>query len=143
MSPPGRPGQRPGPRSGQTKLARVRVTNPWMGTAARPPARSPTSEIDEQTGLGEVYMRSLIRAQLRLAITLIAVIALTLGTLPLVFLWQPQLSATRVLGLPLAWLVIGGLLYPALLAGGWWLERAANRTERDFAEIVTRSRTTR
>lgn len=140
MSPSGRPGPRPGQRPGRAGPPnRVRVTSPRMGTASPPPARSPASEIDEQTGLGEVYMRSLLRTQLRLAVTLILVMVLTLGTLPLVFASQPQLSATRVLGLPLTWLVIGVLLYPMLLLGGVWLERAANRTERDFADIVTRT----
>jgi uncharacterized BrkB/YihY/UPF0761 family membrane protein len=110
-----------------------------MGTATRPPDRSPTSEIHEQTQVGEVYMRSLLRSQLRQAITVVALMVLILATLPLVFAWQPQLSATRVLGLPLAWLVIGGLLYPLMMIGAWWLERAADRTERDFAEILTRS----
>lgn len=110
-----------------------------MGSAARPAPRSPASEIDEQTGLGEIYMRSLLRAQLRQAATVIGVMLLTLGTLPLVFAERPELSAVRVLGLPLVWIVVGVLLYPLLILGGWWMERAARRAERDFAEIVSRS----
>ncbi len=110
-----------------------------MGSAARPVPRSPASEIDEQTGLGEVYMRSLLRAQLRLAITVILVMLLTLATLPLLFAERGDLTDIRVFGLPLTWLVIGVLPYPALVAAGWWLDRAAGRAERDFAEIVSRS----
>lgn len=111
-----------------------------MGTAARPPARSPAREIDEQTGLGEVYMRSLLRAQLRQAITVIAVMTMVLGALPLLFAGQPGLTALRVpvLSVPLPWLLIGVAPYPALVIGAAWLVRAAERAERDFTEIVSR-----
>ncbi len=109
-----------------------------MGTAARPPARSPAREIDEQTGLGEVYMRSLLRAQLRQAITVIAVLAMVLGALPLLFAAQPGLTAVQVAGIPLPWLLIGVALYPAMAIGAAWLVHAADQAERDFAEIVSR-----
>lgn len=108
-----------------------------MGTAARPPARPPSLEIAEQTNLGEVYMRSLVRAQLRLAGTAIAVMVLVLAALPMLFVWQPALSTIRF-GLPLPWLVIGVLTYPALTLGAIWLARAADRAERDFGDIVER-----
>ncbi len=118
---------------------RVRITSPRMGTVARPDRSSPTREIDEQTGLGEVYMRSLLRTQLRLGLTAVGVLALILGTLPLLFAEQPQLADVRLLGLPLTWVVVAAGLYPVIIATAWWLDRAANRVERDFAEIVTRS----
>ena len=86
---------------------RVRVTSPRMGATARPARRSGTREIDEQTDVGEVYMRSLLRAQLRLGISLLALVALVLGTLPLVFAWQPKLAAVRIFSVPLPWLLIG------------------------------------
>jgi len=138
---------RPVPRSGARGIPRsaprnapqrVRVTSPRMGATRRPPSRPATREIDEQTGLGEVYMRSLLRAQLRPGITVIAVLVLVLGTLPAVFAVEPQLAAVRVLSVPLPWLLIGVGVYPALVAAAWWTVRAAERAERDFAEIVGR-----
>jgi hypothetical protein len=44
-----------------------------------------------------------------------------------------------VLGLPLPWLVLGVLAYPALVAGGAMHLRLAERHERDFVELVERS----
>jgi len=43
-----------------------------------------------------------------------------------------------VLGVPLPWLVLGLLIYPALIALGWYAVRSAERTERDFLELVRR-----
>lgn len=126
----------PARRSGPARPQRVRVTSPRMGTTTRPPARSGANEIDEQTYLGEVYMRSLLRSQLRLAFTVIAVMLLVLIALPLLFAWQPGLSDIRVVGFPLPWLLIGVVAYPALTLGAVWLARAADRAERDFGEIV-------
>ena len=45
----------------------------------------------------------------------------------------------QVLGLPLPWLVLGVLVYPALLLGGGVYLRLAERHERDFTELVERS----
>ena len=61
---------------------RVRVTSPRMGAARRAASRPAVDEIDAQTGLGEVYMRSLLRSQLRLALSVLAATAVLLGGLP-------------------------------------------------------------
>ena len=61
---------------------RVRVTGP---ARVAPRARSVASEIDAQTELGEVYIRSLVRSQLRLALGVTAVLAVTVGGLPVLF----------------------------------------------------------
>jgi len=117
---------------------RVRVTSPRLASAARPANRPGVREIDEQTDLGELYMRSLLRTQLRLAVTALTVLALTVGTLPLVFAVQPRLATIRVVTVPLPWLLIGVGVYPVLVAVAWWLVRSAERAERDFGEIVGR-----
>jgi hypothetical protein len=98
-----------------------------------------TRDIDEQTQLGEVYVASLVRAQLRLALTVCSVFGCLLGGLPLLFALQPAFRDLRMLGAPLAWLVLGVVVYPALLAGGWFYVRQAERNERDFADLVERS----
>jgi hypothetical protein len=118
---------------------RVRIVAPRR-TATRMPARHAISrDIDEQTHVGEVYMRALVRVQLRLALGVITVFLLILGGLPLLFVLDHDLSDTDVLGVPLPWLVLGLLVYPALIGGGWVYVRLAERNERDFAEFVERS----
>lgn len=114
------------------------VTSPRR-SARRIRARSVAHDIDEQTDVGEVYLRSLVRAQLRLALAICAVLGILLGGLPLIFAVAPQLRSVRLLGVPLPWLVLGVLVYPVLVVCAWFYVRAAERSERDFAELVERS----
>ncbi len=112
---------------------RVRVTGPPQRSGTRRPR---TREIDDQTLLGSVLMGSLLRSQLRLAIlTLLPVLAFAAGV-PLAFHLAPDLADVRLLGVPLAWLVLGGLVYPFLVLLGRAYVRRAERNERDFAELV-------
>lgn len=108
--------------------------------AARPitGSLSARQEIDEQTGVGEVYMRSLMRAQLRLGLSVLAVVTITLGSLPILFTIEPRLGSLRLLTVPLPWLIVGASIYPLLVLAAWWHVRAAEKAERDFAEIVER-----
>ncbi len=112
---------------------RVRVTSP---KAAQRRRTSVASEIDAQTELGEVYMRSLMRSQLRLAVGVLALLALTLGLLPLLFATVPWLQGARVLGVPLAWLALGLGAYPLLLGLAVFYVRRAERNERAFHDLV-------
>jgi hypothetical protein len=112
---------------------RVRVTGP---PRRRTPAAR-TTDIDAETRLGDMYMGSLLREQLRLALGVLAVLALTVGVLPLLFHLVPRLSGVGVLGLPLGWLLLGVAVYPWLLALGWAYVRRAERNEDDFAELVS------
>ncbi|MDO9378170.1 MAG: hypothetical protein Q7T56_04900 [Nocardioidaceae bacterium] len=116
---------------------RVRVTSPRTG-ARRLERRTVEQEIDESTGVGEVYMRSLVRTQLRLALLTVLALAVTVGALPLAFAAYPELLAWRLRGVPLAWLVLGGGVYPLLFGLGWAYVRASERAERDFADLVER-----
>ncbi|GAA3447824.1 hypothetical protein [Planomonospora venezuelensis] len=115
------------------------VTSPRT-TAARHPRYPVSREIDEQTRLGEVYMRSLVRTQFRLALFVCTVLACVVGGLPLLFLLVPELRAVRLAGIPLPWAVLSGLIYPAFVLGAWLYVRQAERNERDFAELVERER---
>jgi putative solute:sodium symporter small subunit len=122
------------PESGR----RVRVTSP-LTEAARRPRGKVTSEIDAQTRLGEIYMTSLLRAQLRLAVLILLAVAVLVAGLPLAFYAAPRLFAVHVLGMPLSWVLLGCGVYPVLLVLGWLYVRSAERNERDFTDVVERS----
>ena len=113
---------------------RVRVTGP--------PRRSPTGrasrlgDVHEQTALGDVYLRSLLREQLGLAGRVLAVVALTLGIVPLVFVLWPDLAEVEVAGLPVAWVLLGVAVHPFLLWLGWRYVHRVERNERYFADLV-------
>ena len=114
--------------------ARVRVTAP---PAPRRTAQRRTGDLDQSTRLGGVYLASLLREQLWLAARTLGLLAALVGALPLVFYLVPSLSRVSVLGLPVAWILLGVVVYPVLLALGWRYVRAAERNERDFAELMS------
>jgi O-antigen/teichoic acid export membrane protein len=118
---------------------RVRIVSP-RSRAVRASTKPPVSrEIGEQTIVGEVYMASLVRTQLRLAIGVLLIFAVLLGGLPLLLVLEPGMADIDVLGLPLPWLLLGVVVYPVLIGGGAFYVRRAERNEIDFSEIVERS----
>jgi hypothetical protein len=116
----------------QEPAGRVRVTGPTR----RRTAATRTREIDAGTRIGAIYMGSLLREQLRLALRVIAVLFTTVGSLPLLFHLVPGLTAVRVLGVPVPWLLLGFLVYPFLILLGWRYIRRAEDNERDFADLI-------
>jgi hypothetical protein len=112
---------------------RVRVTAPRRD---RPRRRTVVAEIDAQTVVGDIYIRSLMRSQLRLALGLLGLLLVTIGSLPVVFRAWPGLAEHRLAGVPLVWLALGAGCYPLLLALALFYVRRAERNERAFAELV-------
>jgi hypothetical protein len=117
---------------------RVRVTSPRTG-AVRPQRVPAAREIDAQTVLGEVYMSSLLRSQLRLALLALTALVVLVGGIPLLFWLVPDLSAVQVLAVPLPWLLLAFAVYPVLFTVGWLYVRAAERNERDFTDVLDRT----
>ena len=114
---------------------RVRVTGPpRQQFTARPHSR--LGDVHEQTPLGGVYLRSLLREQLFLAVRILVLVAVTVAGLPLLFRLAPGLGDVRLAGLPIAWILLGGAVYPFLLLLGWRYVRMVERNERDFADLV-------
>jgi hypothetical protein len=114
---------------------RVRISSPRTIGARSRSRRSTAAEIDAQTRLGEVYVQSLMRAQLRLALVIVLALALTLGLLPVVLLLSTVQHA-HLVGVPLPWLVLGLAVYPWLTALAWWYVRRAERNEAAFEDLV-------
>lgn len=114
----------------------MRVTSPRTGAPRPAPPRSVSTDIDEQTVVGELYISSLVRTQLRLGLAVLAGFGVTVGGLPLLFLLAPGLARFELLGLPLPWLLLGVLAYPAIGLAAWAHLRAAERVERDFIDLV-------
>lgn len=117
------------------RIQRVRVTNP-LTTASTRQERSVRQEIDESTGVGEVYVRSLVSSQLRAAITVVISLVLTIGMLPLALVWLPGLADVRIVGLPLVWIVLALLVYPGIWTLAWLYVRQSERAESDFTALA-------
>ena len=94
------------------------------------------AELEDQTGVGEVLVNQLVRVQLILAIRLMALTVLVVGSIPVMLWLAPSLGKVTVLGLPLPWLLLGLMVYPFFLAVAWSYNRRVDRNEQDFAEMV-------
>ncbi len=114
---------------------RVRVTGPSRRPTRRT-AMTRGGQIDAETRLGEIYLRSLLREQLRLAVLSLLAVVAGLGVLPALFWLAPDIAEVRLLGMPLPWLLIGVAAYPYLALVAWWFVRSAERNEADFADLV-------
>ena len=94
------------------------------------------TELEEQTSVGEALVRNLVRAQLRMALALAALVGVPLAGLPLAFYLSPTFANLCVFGLRLSWLLLGVLPFPVLFAVGYWYNRLAERHEKDFVNMV-------
>ncbi|MDN4171930.1 hypothetical protein QWY28_03135 [Nocardioides sp. SOB77] len=120
----------------RVRVERVRVTGP----ARRRTPGARTRDIEAETRLGEVYMGSLLREQLWLAVRVLVVLAVVVGSLPLAFHVWPGLTGVRLLGAPLPWVLLGVAVYPFLVLLGWHYVRRAERNEADFLELMSEVR---
>ncbi|MFJ1709427.1 hypothetical protein [Kitasatospora sp. NPDC088346] len=103
----------------------------------RPPRDRPArSEITEQTALGDVYVRSLMRSQLRAAGYALGTLLVLVGTLPLLFALPAAALGSFFPSDPLLWAVLGVAVYPTLWLIARRYVRRAERNERDFTGLV-------
>ncbi|MCL2734836.1 MAG: hypothetical protein FWE15_33085, partial [Actinomycetia bacterium] len=99
-------------------------------------ARAGAQDLHAQPRLGQIYLRALVRDQLRLALGVLAVLAVVLGGLPLAFALLPGLSTAEVVGIRLPWLLLGAVAYPVMVGAAWFHVRHAERVERDFTDML-------
>lgn len=114
---------------------RVRVTSDQPVARRRAP-RTAAVEIDAQSEIGAIYVRSLLRAQLRLAAGILVVLGLLAGGLPLAFWLWPGVANATFFGVPSSWAILGFGVYPLLCLLGWLFIRGAERNERSFSDVV-------
>jgi hypothetical protein len=120
----------------EPKPQRVRVV---LAGERRPRADRARREIEEQSEVGEVLVRGLIRTQLGLALRLSLLVGILFGVQPLLYAVAPGLADVDVAGLRLPWLLLGVVAYPVVVGIAWIYVRAAERNEQDFADLVDRS----
>jgi hypothetical protein len=90
----------------------------------------------EQTEVGELYLLGLLRAQLRLSLTVVGTGAVLLLGLPLLFAVVPATRELHLGPVPLPWLVLGVLVYPAVVLAAAVYTRLTEQTERRFVDVV-------
>lgn len=115
---------------------RVRVSAPRSHARHIPHGITVSQEVAEQSAVGEVMVRSLIRSQLRLALVVsagfIAAILLCWGLVR----WVPTFTEWHILGIPAPWLLLGAGVYPIIGACAWLYVRAATKNENQYLDLV-------
>lgn len=113
-------------------MTRVRVTAPV--TAARPALESREAALDSD--VGQVFVRSLIRSQLRLALVVAGGFLVILGAFPLLLATVPGLAETHIAGIPFGWLLLGVGIYPVIGLSAWFYIRTAARNEARYRDLA-------
>lgn len=137
-------------------MTRVRVTAPrsvpagsvtagsaTAGTAARGGSTLPggrpaadAREAAEESDAGQVFVRSLIRSQLRLAVVVATGFLLILAAFPLMLGIVPGLAESTLLGLPFDWVLLGAGIYPVIGLSAWLYIRTAARNEARYRDLL-------
>jgi hypothetical protein len=94
------------------------------------------AEVQEQTQVGDAFVRGLVRAQLGLALRLAAVVVSSVAAVPLVIGLFPEVAAITVFGIRLNWLLLAAMVYPVMYGVGRLYVRLAEQSERDFVRVV-------
>ena len=89
----------------------------------------------EQTEIGRELVRGLVRAQLAAALRIAGVALLLFVPLPILFA-LPAVQDFRILGVPLAWWVLGAAVYPVVFLLARLRRRQAERIERDLTDLL-------
>ncbi|AKT52645.1 hypothetical protein ADJ73_07090 [Arsenicicoccus sp. oral taxon 190] len=115
------------------------MTSPRRDAARRSSVERPgTTEIDEDTALGRLYMHAYLRGHRRLLVATLSSLALLLVGLPLVFALVPGVGRLHLGGTTVAWLLMGTIVYPALWLLARTYVRAVERLEGDFTRALAR-----
>lgn len=86
--------------------------------------------------MGDIFVASLIRSQLRLALVVASGFLLLLAGVPLLSALLPALGSVSVFGMPLSWLLLGFGIYPVMIAAAWLFIRSATRNEDRYRALV-------
>jgi putative solute:sodium symporter small subunit len=108
------------------KLGRVTVSHPMTSSVRGPHRGSLSVDARQESAVGEVALRSMMRAQLRLAARWFIALMVLLGTMVTVLSVVPAVHSYRLVGIPLAWWLLGVGCFPVF---GWIAVRYVRSVE--------------
>ena len=114
---------------------RVRVTAPRSVPVPAGPY-TVSREVDEQTEVGELFIGSLIRSQLRLALVVAGGFLLILLGVPVLLAFLPVIADLTLFTVPMPWFLLGAGVYPLVIVCGALYVRSAARNEKRFLDLV-------
>ena len=131
-------------------MTRVRVTapraatprsvpaggTPLHGAALAPGSSAAARDAAEQSDAGQIFIRSLIRSQLRLGLVVAGGFLLILLAFVLMLGLVPGLAHSTIAGLPFDWVLLGAGIYPVTGLSAWLYVRTAARNEARYRDLA-------
>jgi hypothetical protein len=126
-------------------MTRVRVTapravtarsSPPNGTAQTAGSSAAARDAAEQSDAGQIFIRSLIRSQLRLGLVVAVGFLLILLAFVLMLGLVPGLAHSTIAGLPFDWVLLGAGIYPVTGLSAWLYVRTAARNEARYRDLA-------
>jgi len=119
-------------------MTRVRVVGPPARSQAPVPLRPVPGGARQSTedDAAHVYLRSLLRTQLRLALVVALGFLLIAATFSVLLVWVPWLRDLSVLSVPFEWILLGAGLFPVILLGAVLYTRLAQRNEDRYRDLT-------
>jgi hypothetical protein len=93
-------------------------------------------DLARSSGYGRELLVSLMRAQIGATLTVLLPAVALLALYPLLAVLIPSLARAQVWGVPLTLIILGGGIYPPLVALGFWYVRRAARLEQRFVDLL-------
>lgn len=115
---------------------RVRVTAPRTAARATGASFPVAREMAEQSEVGQLFVASLIRSQLRLALVVAGGFLVILIGIPVLLAVFPDITGVTILTVPIPWLLLGLWIYPLVIGCAVLYVRSASRNERRFQDLV-------
>ncbi len=115
---------------------RVRVRAPRAAARATGASFPVAQEMAEQSEVGQLFVASLIRSQLRLALVVAGGFLVILIGIPVLLAVFPDINGVRIATVPVPWLLLGLGSYPLVIGSAILYVRSAARNERRFQDLV-------
>ena len=125
-------------RAGSATPNGVTSTGVTSNSAALAGGRSASAphEAAEESDAGQLFVRSLIRSQLRLGLVVGLGFLLILLAFPLMLGLVPGLADSTIAGLPFDWVLLGVGIYPVIGLSAWLYVRTAARNEARYRDLA-------
>lgn len=101
-------------------------------------SREARSSVAGKLDVDTVYVRSLVRSQLRLGLACAIGFALIIGGFTLAFVLAPDLGTLMFAGFPVSWLMLGFGVNPLVVVIAVIYVRAATRNEAGYLSLSDR-----
>ena len=111
------------------------VRAPMRPSKGPPPSAMP-GDLSRDDSYTRTLLASLMRAQMGVTLSVLVPAFALLVAYPLLAVLLPGLATAHLFGAPLSLVVLGGAIYPPIVALGLWYVWRTERVEQRFADLL-------